>query len=191
MRRAISRVDKVVFAGKTKQNRDIVVRYPRFSDVGQMLQYINELSREKTYIRHQGEQLSLAEEKKYLKDQLKRISEQLSVQLLVFSQEMLIGVAHIDMHTYTERHTGTFSISIHKDFREEGIGSLLMELVITEAIAHISELRIVTLLVFASNIVGYEIYKRAGFIEYGRLPEGIKRGENFYEDGIFMYKMVR
>lgn len=191
MKRAINKIGKVIFTGKTKQDREIVVRYPRFSDAERMLHYINELSQERTYVRHQGEQLSLKEEKSYLRFQLKKISEHLAIQLLVFFQDLVIGIASIEMHTYTERHTGIFSISVQKDFREEGIGSLLMELIIAEAVEHISELKIVTLLVFASNTVGYEIYKKAGFVEYGRLPEGIKRGKDLYEDGIFMYKMVR
>ncbi len=46
------------------QENDYLIRYPNHNDIFQLLQYINDLSAEKTFIRFQGEQLSLEEEKK-------------------------------------------------------------------------------------------------------------------------------
>jgi len=55
----------IVFRGQTKKEREIIIRYPLKSDVSALRNYINTLSREKTFIRFQGEQVSLADEKKY------------------------------------------------------------------------------------------------------------------------------
>lgn len=54
---------KVVFEGKTDKGFPIVIRYPKISDLDQALKYINELSKEQTFILYQGEITSEADEK--------------------------------------------------------------------------------------------------------------------------------
>ena len=61
---------------------------------------------------------------------------------------------------------------------------------IDESIKKLADLRIIDLEVFGKNIIGKNLYKKLGFIEYGRLPNALKRkGE--YDDAILMYKKVK
>lgn len=180
---------KIIFTGKSKQNHSITVRYPDMQDAKSMWKYINTLSKEKTFIRFQGEEISLEEERKYLVGQLEKISQKTTVLLLAFCNMELIGIAGIDMFDKTEHHVGEFGISISKHFRGEGIGSLLMELTIDEAKKNFPLLEIVTLWVFSNNKVGLEMYRKYGFLEHGNLPGGIKL-EGMYVDKVYMHKRI-
>ena len=74
-----------------------MIRYPLRWDAETMCRYMNALSSEKTYIRFQGEKVTLEEEKRFLRLQMKRISNKVAVQLFAFAGEELIGIADIDM----------------------------------------------------------------------------------------------
>ncbi len=181
---------KIVFEGKTGKNNHIVIRYPTREDAQAMCDYINILSKEQTYITFQGEQINLEDEEKYLYGQLDKIAQRQAIQLLVFSNNQLIGIAGIDMKDKVESHEGVFGISLAKDYRGEGIGKTLMRLVLEEAENNLSHLRIITLAVFSSNSLAIEMYKKFGFKEYGRLPKGIlHKGE--YVDHVYMYKSIK
>jgi len=180
---------QIIFKGKTKTGKEIVVRYPELGDEKEMLAYINKLSKEKTFIRLQGEELTLVDETKYLKSQLEKIKNNKTVQLLVFNNKKLVGISGIDMKDKTEKHLGVLGISIAKDFRSDGLGKLLMELILKEAENTILELKIVTLEVYSTNNVARNLYKKFEFKEYGNLPNGVTR-RNKFEDAIFMYKNI-
>lgn len=180
---------KIVFKNNF-QNKEAVIRYPIKEDAKLMWEYINALSKEQTFISFQGEEVLLEEEEKYLKSQLERISKNLSVLLLVVCEGKVIGISGIDMKVRTEKHIGVFGISIAKEFRGEGIGSKLMQLVTSEAEKNIPQLEIITLGCFANNELARQMYQKFGFLEYGNLPKGIKL-EKGYVDHIYMYKVVK
>lgn len=181
---------KIVFEGLSKKGNKIIVGYPTKDDTQIFCDYINALSREKTFVRFQGEEISLEDEEKYLKSQLKRITNKQTVKLLVFCNDKLIGISGIDMKDKTESHEGVFGISIAKNYRGEGIGKKFMQLVLREAKKNIPQLRIITLGVFGNNPLAKNIYEKFGFKEYGRLPKGsLLKGK--YVDHIYMYKNIR
>lgn len=51
-------------------------------------------------------------------------------------------------------------------------------------------LKIITLEVFSLNILAQNLYKKFGFMEYGRLSGGIKYKNKFVDD-ILMYKKIK
>ncbi len=180
---------QIVFEGKTKNGQPFIIRYVKNGDASDMRDYINTLSVEKTFISFQGEQVSLGEEKAYIKEQLKKVEEGKSVQLSVYQERHLIGVCNLDARARAERHIANLGLSVAKDFRNQGVGSVLLQTAISEGQKNISELEIITLGVFATNLVARELYKKFGFLEYGSLPDGVKL-ENSYVDHIGMYKIL-
>jgi RimJ/RimL family protein N-acetyltransferase len=180
---------KVVFEGSSDKGNKITIRYPAKCDAREMRDYINTLSKEQTFISFQGEKVSLGDETKYLNDQLKRIVKKQTVALLVFCNNKLIGISSIDMKDKTESHEGVFGISIVNEYRGEGIGTILMKLVLEEGARQMPQLRIVTLGVFGGNELAKSMYERFGFKEYGRLPKGVLH-KGKYLDHIYMYKNV-
>ncbi len=177
------------FECKTKNGKDFSVRYPVKEDVEAMLRYINTLSQERTFIRYQGQVVTRDEEEVYLAALLKNIDEKKEVCLLAFCEGELIGATGIAMGELTESHEGILGLSVAKEFRGEGIGTILMRLILDEAIRHLPTLELVVLYIFSNNIVGKKLYERFGFTELGRLPNGVKL-ENGYMDRVIMYKSI-
>jgi len=179
----------IVYQGNTKSGKQIIIRYPMISDTPVILDYFNTLSSEKTFIRFQGEQLTLQEETVYMNDFMLKMSQHKAVKLLVFHNNQLIGVADIRMEDKISGHVGIFGITIAKDFRKDGIGKLLMKLIIDEAKKYLVDLKIITLGVFSDNPLAHKMYRAMGFTDYGRLPEGVKH-KDLYVDHIWMYLKV-
>ena len=179
----------IIYQGKTKTGKEIVVRYPEMGDLEEMLAFINNLSDEKTFVRYQGEHETVESEKKYLEGRLKAIKDKKAIHLLVFCKNKLIGASDIHMMDKTEKHIGVLGISIAKNFRGEGVGKILMNLVEEEAKKKLPDLKMITLGVYSPNTVARDMYKKIGFVEYGILPNGITRGGKF-EDAVLMYKNI-
>jgi RimJ/RimL family protein N-acetyltransferase len=181
---------KVVFEGKTRSGKHLLIRYPKKGDELLLLNYINALSQEQTFIRFQGEKITLEEEEKYLVSVLEKIEKKSAVVLLAFTEEKLIGNTGLEMKDRVEKHEGVLGISVSADYRGEGVGKLLMELVMAEAEKNIADLRIITLGVFANNDLAKGMYEKFGFVQYGTLPKGVVHKGEFI-DHIFMYKKIR
>lgn len=180
---------QIIYQGKTKKGKQILIRSLVKDDVAIIRDYMNTLSKEQTFIRFQGEQISFEDEKKYVESQLEKIAKNQAIKLLAFCKDRLIGVCDIVMCDKVESHVGGVGLTIAKDYRGEGIGKLLMQLVLEEAKKNIQQLKVARLGVFANNPVAKVLYEKMGFSEYGRLPKGIKH-KNKYVDEILLYKNV-
>lgn len=119
---------KIVYRDKTKSGKDIIFRYPIKEDLKSVWKYINILSKEQTFlVLFQGDEIPLDEEKRWLEDMLGKIDRGRAVQLFVFVNNELAGVSDIVMKDKAEKHIGIFGITIAKNFRNEGIGTLLKD----------------------------------------------------------------
>jgi ribosomal protein S18 acetylase RimI-like enzyme len=181
---------EIVYQGKTKKGNEIIIRYAENTDAVDMTRYINELSKEKTFITFQGEKISLKGEKKYLEDFIEKTNVHKAIKLLVINEGKIIGISDIFMGERTARHIGTFGITISKNFRGEGIGRLLMKLILKEAEENIPTLKILSLGVFANNPIAIKMYEEFGFTEYSRFPNGLLLDSGF-EDELMMFKNIR
>jgi RimJ/RimL family protein N-acetyltransferase len=180
---------KINSKGKTKNGLEFVIRYPEQKDAVKMQTYINNLSKEKTFIYLQGENISLKKEKEYLKEELKRIKNKQTVYLICEVRSEIIGAANIDLEEGASNHVGVLGISILNGYRNEGIGKKLLDLIIDEVKNKLPNLKIITLTVFEDNIVASNIYKKIGFTQYGKLPKAILHN-GIYKDQVYLYKNV-
>lgn len=180
---------EIVYRGISDKGIGYILRYPKIEDLPDLLEYINELSREESFILFQGKQLTLEEEKEWLEGQLKKMEEGVGITLVVEIEGKVVGDAEVDMKANAEAHVGSFGIALAKEYRHQGIGRVFMEKIIEEAIKNLEGLKIVILGVFEDNPIAKKIYEEFGFKEYGRLPKGLlHRGE--YISHIQMYKEV-
>lgn len=181
--------EEIVFKGKSKKGTEFIIRYPSNNDAQALCNYINTLSREKTFIRFQGEQISLDEETKYLNDLLQKIEKRQAILLLVICNDQLSGVCNVNLKDKTESHEAVLGITLLKKHRQEGIGAILFKIALEEAKKNLSGIKIITLGVFGNNEVAQNLYKKFGFKEFGRLPKGLHyKGE--YIDHVYMYKEI-
>lgn len=82
-------------------------------------------------------------------------------------------------------HTGEFGMGVHKDFREMGIGSLLLKALIEWAIAH-PEIKKINLSVHKTNERAMAAYKKQGFQIEGTRTKDLKYPNEVYIDTVLM-----
>ncbi len=87
-------------------------------------------------------------------------------------------------------HSGTVSISVRKEWREQGIGSALFHSAIAWA-KNDPILEKLTLTVFSTNLRAIALYKKFGFLVEGRCPKYVKLESGEYIDAVLMYKFVK
>lgn len=173
----------------TKNGKTAVIRYPLWTDLDQMIAFINKLSFEDTFITFSGETITHDGEMYYLSEMMKSIELKNAVYLACFVDGQLVGTTTIirDMQSRKRSyHIGIFGITIAKDYREIGIGEVLSRTIIEESKKQIPGLKILSLNVFSPNLRAQSLYKKLGFTQYALLPKGVYyKGD--YVDEIKMF----
>lgn len=170
----------------SKKGKKILFRPLKLSDLKESLNYINTLIKEDTYILRCGKQITLKEQRKWLQDTQKSFAKKTVVKIGAFYKGKLVGVSDIKSLGFREKHVGLLGVSVAKEFRDEGIGTALINYVLKLGKEYLG-LKIATLRVFSNNKKARYIYKKLGFKEYGNLPRGILY-KGRYVNYIYMYK---
>ncbi len=175
--------------GLSKQGAAYTICYLSADDVEGVWEYINKLSQERTYIRFQGEKISLEDEEKHIQKKIREISENKSVVLLLLVDNKVHGICNIDLHDRTESHIASLGLSVDQTIRGQGLGKKLLHNSIEEAKKKLTGLRIITLEVKQPNTIAISLYKKFGFEQYGYLPQGTTHQDEFVDE-VLMYKCV-
>ncbi|OGV96616.1 hypothetical protein A2W24_01490 [Microgenomates group bacterium RBG_16_45_19] len=170
----------------TKSGRLINLRPPQAGDVNILYHYARDLGSEDTFILLNPDlPVTLAEETDYLASCLKKMAANWQVHYLAFQDDRLIGSCQVTVQGRRKLHVGAFGISLLKPYRQDGLGGQLARWVIHEAQTKMHS-TLITLEVFANNQVALRFYRQLGFVEYGRLPGGIKYRDQSL-DAVLMY----
>ncbi len=183
----MTKTGKVVYRGMAA-GKPIVIRYPKMSDAKAALEFINKISREKSFLNIQGKQLNMKEERAFLKKNISGIKKKVCVHLFVLAGDRIVGSATMNRESIdAQKHKAEFGIVMAKDMRGYGIGRLLMSLVLKESERSMQGVKMFTLKVFANNPLAFRMYRKFGFKQFGILPKGVThKGKPV--DEIFMYK---
>src|SRR3989344_7308432 len=106
----------------SKNGREVILRFPKEDDLQQLTDFINEVSKEDTFISLSGEQFTLEEEKKYVDDVLKKMQEGTVAKIVATINNQIVGTADVTRQERRTKTVGIFGITIAKDYRGEGIG---------------------------------------------------------------------
>lgn len=123
------------------------------------------------------------QEGRFLKE---KAESQKEIQIVAVVDNAIVGAAGIDAvgTKYKVRHRAEFGISVAKEFWGLGIGRSLLDACIecARAAGYIQlELNVV-----AENTRALSMYKRAGFVEYGRNPKGFCSRITGFQEVIYM-----
>lgn len=88
------------------------------------------------------------------------------------------------------RHTALLGISVRSTHRGQGVGEALMRAAIQWA-ERDPTLELMTLEVYAANAAGLNLYRKLGFVEYGRLPAGCKHDDGTTWDQVMMARRLK
>jgi len=175
---------------KSKKDKEILLRNATANDAEEIVLIKSEIIGEEVFmLRESGEtNLNAVSEGEEITEHLNREG---SVYIVAECDGHVIGfLEFLNGSLKRIRHSGMFSMYIRKDFRGEGIGSLLLEELIrwAESDAMIEKL---TLAVFSTNTRARRLYEKFGFLMEGNCPRDMKLSDGTYIDSILMYRFVK
>jgi RimJ/RimL family protein N-acetyltransferase len=173
----------------SKSGKKITIRQPHKNDLDELYRYAVTISNEDTFIRlNPKEPVTLVEEKEILESWIKKNHNKTHLQLFAFDDKKLIGMIGVTLSGRRQKHRATMGISIAKEYRDDGIGTKLMEHAI--AIAKQQwQLSLLTLTCMAINKRGLAVYKKLGFQQFGLLPSAMEF-QGTLIDEIYMFKQL-
>jgi ribosomal protein S18 acetylase RimI-like enzyme len=161
----------------------VVIRKLRLEDVDSLLELVNSTVREGAPVNRMTE-LSREEEIEFLRRRLAEIERGDTVLLIAEVDGKLVGNAEIRRHPGRQSHVGTMGITVKSGFRRIGIGTQLIERLLSEGKEQ--GLRIVTLQVNETNLPAITLYRKLGFKETGRIPKAIHWNRKYVDDIIMV-----
>ncbi len=169
----------------TKSGAEILIRNGEATDGRAVLEIFEKTHEETDFL------FSYTDEKQFDDEQeskflAKKAESSNEVELLAVMGDKIVGFAGVDAvgTRYKVRHRADFGISVLKDYWGLGIGRALMESCIECAKkAGYTQLE---LSVVADNERAISLYKKTGFIEYGRNPKGFKSRISGYQELVYM-----
>lgn len=175
---------QIITKFRSKKGKEIVLKIPKFGWEKQYRDYINSIIAEDDYIIYE-KPLLIKDEREFIQSKLEEIKEKRGFCLTAFYKNKIIGSANVNFNKARKKHVATFGIAIADGYREEGVGSKMME-ILFEYAKRVG-IRIIVLEVFVTNKRAIAVYKKMGFIKYGELPCAIYRRGKFINT-VLMYK---
>lgn len=178
----------IILLEKKIFEKTLIFRYPKPSDLKDLMNLINSLVKERADIA-KTTKMSLKQEKIWLDSTLQSIKKREKIVIIGELDGVCVGSCEITRDTFdVSRHVGTLGIGIIKKARGIGIGIELVQLCLAEAKKKLG-LKLVKLYVFDTNKIGRNLYEEIGFKEIGRIPNGVYHNKK-YKDDIIMAKKL-
>jgi RimJ/RimL family protein N-acetyltransferase len=163
-----------------KDGRKVILRALRFEDLDDLLYNINSLVDE-------GADIGI-DEKQTRESEIEWLTKELALQengkQIILAAEVdgaVVATSSVQRYNHrSEAHKGTLGIAIRSGYRNIGIGTEMIKLLIEES--RNAGLRILLLAVFETNKMARHVYEKIGFKEAGRVPKGIFRNGKYIDD---------
>ena len=169
---------------KTKDGREVTLRAPRWSDLDNLLNFVNSLVEEGVEIGC-NKKITRAYEAEYLAKSLIELGKDKKIAIVAEVGSKFAGQLEVQFPSGAARHVGSLVISLKQNYRGLGIGTEMMKE--AEVQSRRLGLKLITLEVFATNQGAIRLYKRLGYDIVGKIPKGFLK-DNQYIDKIIMVK---
>ncbi len=172
-----------------KGDRACVIRPATLEDSDAVLDIHTDVISEGAYFIAVSEEFTRTTEEQYewMQKRLKNERDTLIVAEMV--GEVVGWIVFIAQERKRMAHTGSFGLMIRKEYRDRGLGRMLVSALLEWAEKN-PLIEKVSLGVFSTNQRAISLYKSLGFLEEGRKVKEFKFNENEYVDDILMYKLV-
>jgi len=98
----------------SKKGKHIVFRFADGDDLDSLTEYINQLSKEDTFVTFSGEEVSLRAEKEFLDKMVEKATKGNGFILLGIYNEMIVAVGDIERMEKRSKHVGSIGLSVKK-----------------------------------------------------------------------------
>lgn len=168
-----------------KNGKSIILRNGEASDGDEVYLVFNQTHAETDFLLSYPDENSFdpKQESDFLKEKTESVNE---IEIVAVLDGKIVGTAGIEAvgNKYKVKHRAEFGICILKEYWGLGIGRALMNACIecAEKAGYVQlELNAV-----AGNTRAVEMYKSAGFVEFGRNPKGFNSRNNGFQEVIYM-----
>jgi ribosomal protein S18 acetylase RimI-like enzyme len=177
---------KILHQFTAKDGRKVLLRTPKWEDLDDFLEYINALVDEGADI-VQDQKATRDQEADWLGTMLARLEKGERFSIVAEVEGKAISIAELWRKKGYQSHVGGVCLGISKNYRDIGIGTQLMTMLISHA--KTIGLKILTLEVYATNKRAIHVYKKVGFKETGRIPKGLYRHGNYIDEVLMTKKL--
>lgn len=173
-----------------KDNREVTIRSARPEDAAALLEHAHAIFAEREFVLSTLDDFHMTEETEAAWIQM-NLDDPGKVAIVAESDGKIIGL----LNFYSEerkrvRHHGELGMSVHKAWRDKGVGRALLRTLIAWAEQH-PVLEKVCLQVFATNTRAIALYTSLGFREEGRQVRDVKLESGEYVDVFLMGRFVK
>jgi RimJ/RimL family protein N-acetyltransferase len=173
-----------------RSGQQFTIRTAHADDAAAMLTYIRSVAGETEFFILEPDEFPETEEqeRKWLQDHLDHPGQ---IVLLAEASGTIIGNVSFENGPHRRiAHRGTLGIAVVKEWREQGVATALLRILLDWAMAN-PLIEKVCLEVFATNVEAIRLYRKLGFVEEGVRPKDIKRGTGQYVDTVAMGRFVK
>lgn len=175
---------------RLKDGKMMVLRSATAADAPQLLEHVHAIFAEGEFVLSTLEDFHMTEEQEALWLQT-NLNDPCKVVIVAENESQIIGMLHF--HNGERKrisHQGELSMSVNREWRDQGIGRALLSALILWAQRQ-PVIEKVCLEVFATNTRAISLYRALGFQEEGRFVKQIKLGTGIYVDTIRMGRFVK
>ena len=169
-----------------RKGREVTLRTPRWSDLDDMIEFINGLVEEEVMIAVDTKK-TRDEEIEWLANNLKRLEKDQHMVVFAEVDRHAVGSCEFAPRYGRMKHYAILGISLKNGYRDSGIGQEMMKEIHKHA--HRLGVEYITLEVYGINDRAIHVYEKMGYQRTGAYPSGIKyKGE--YVDSVHMVKKM-
>ncbi|MBC9931159.1 GNAT family N-acetyltransferase [Chitinophaga qingshengii] len=170
---------------------ELIIRPPVITDAIGLLRNFQRMTQETDYLLFTpGEALEMTErsEEDYIRTYLDNPNQ---LMLVAIVNDTLVGSVTVNHSGYQKKaHIAEMGIAVERAWGSLGIGRRLMTAMLRWAEQH-EKIQLIHLQVFGNNDKAMHLYRNFGFLECGRLPNGIQQKDGQYIDLVTMYRRVK
>ncbi len=172
-----------------KDGREILIRTAQVEDSKPIFDIQKSITQEEVFMLRDVSELSYNQANSQEKISNYARNEN-SLYLVAEIEGLIVGFCEINNGYFNKtKHCADFSVFIHKNFRELGIGKVLLNCLLEWAEKNPNLLK-VTLAVFSTNKRAINLYEKLGFTVEGNCPKDMRLPNGEFIDSILMYKFV-
>jgi RimJ/RimL family protein N-acetyltransferase len=169
---------------RARDGREVTLRAPWWSDLDDMLDFINSLVEEGAEI-NKNQKTTREAETDWLARHLSAVEKDKKIAIAAEVDGRFIGQVEVSPQSGHSQHVGVLGIAIRNGYRDIGIGTELMREAETQA--RQLGLKILKLDVYATNIRARHVYEKAGYRTVGCVPKAAFK-DGTYIDIVIMAK---
>ena len=168
-------------------NNAYIIREAVPDDAEKMIIYLNQVGGESDNLLHGDNEFTVPVEGVKRKLAMSKDSEN-SIVLIALDNEQIIARAELDGYYPARiRHRAKFSISVRKDYWNQGIGSEMIKRIFEQA--EMMKLKVIELEVISDNVRAINLYHKMGFTDIG-IYKDFFCVNGIFKDAVVMQKVL-